>query len=236
MKTFNSLGMALIMSMFCLSLNSCGGDDDGNPGNETTNGGSETPEDNLPEASKTFVGYWLDSYSGTTFRYSNWIFYENGICQQNYYYMGSLSESTKGYWTYNPKTSLLATTVNAWQWQITISNNESWAGITPNKHSFSLNKAANYRYFQDCLEYHKWETETNKIVENVSSLLESSYPGYLNIEEDENTEDFIFKYTFKDFNRVYDTGTITVTNPYHSTKCQLTIKGNIKQTLTIYNE
>lgn len=243
MKTFNFLWMALIASMLCLSLNSCGGDDDGKPEDETTNGGSSTPEDNLPEASKAFVGYWISSFSDNSHAtYSNWIFYVNGTCQQRYYYIGSFSNYTDGYWTYNPKTSILATTANAWQWQITLSNYDSWAGITTSGKSQSYNKASNYKYFYECLSTYKWKTDTNEISESLYQFLSSFYPSnnspYAKFEEDENAEDFIFKYTVIDFihDRILDTGTITVIEPYHSNKCQLIVSGNIKKTLTLYNE
>lgn len=224
--------MALIASMLCLSLNSCGGDDDGKPEDETTNGGSNTPEDNLPEASKAFIGYWLNSLHNSYSKHSDYFFREDGTCD----YIFNDGTGQEGYWTYNPATSILATSIYGSQWQITLSNNESWAGIIASGKAQAFNRASQLQYINEYFKWHKWKAETGRVYEDIETYLKSLYSNqnlYISIEENENTEDFIFKYKINDS---YINGTITINNPYHSTKCQLVFSGGLKQTLTIYND
>lgn len=253
--------MAFIVSALCFNLVSCGGDDDGKPNEEDdTSKGSESPEDNLPEASKTFVGLW----ENISYR-SYYIFLEDGICR----YIGhSVYQSNweEGYWTFNPETSILATTMSiGGQWLVTISNNDSWAGTNGNSgKNTSYKKATHAEYLEEYLNniYIKWKYETEKETANLKTCLNDIGKKLLlditkdmhidyswinvTIEEDENINDYVYKYKI-DGN--YQTewngettklllaqGKFTVTNPYHSTKCQLTFNGKITNTFVIHHE
>ncbi len=52
--------------------------------------------------------------------------------------VGGIKES--GYWTFNAGTNILSTIIGSWQWEVTLSNDESWAGI-----SLGTGKALSYK-------------------------------------------------------------------------------------------
>lgn len=118
-KTFLTKGIAMFVAMTMLITTnmmfvSCSQPDDGN--DEEV----ENPEDNLPDAARAFVGYWVsDSYaSGTRVI----VFNPDGTCW-------TTDPFEKNYWTYNESTMILATTIKEYQWLITLSNSEVWTGI-----------------------------------------------------------------------------------------------------------
>lgn len=258
MKTFKFLEMAFIVSALCFNLVSCGGDDDGKPNEENdTSKGSESPKDNIPEASKTFVGLW----ENISHRGSYYIFLEDGIC----HYIAPF-DWEEGYWTFNSETSVLATTMKiGGQWQVTISNNDSWAGINGNSgKNTSYDKATHTEYLDNYINNSniKWKSETDGIphslymhLQNIENnlLIEAKknlnfvriWPSFI-VEEDDNKNDFVYKYKiYANYETVFNgpneeltlaQGKFTVTNPYHSSKCQLIFTGGITNTFVIYHE
>jgi len=117
-----------IVSIFIVS---CGGSNDSPESVSPT-----TPEDNLPDSSKKFVGYWHNS--STLLSSCDFAFYPNGKCSR--FSTSEENHQDDGYWTFNEKTNILSTTTGGWQWEITLSNTDSWAGVTLG----SSNKAQSY--------------------------------------------------------------------------------------------
>lgn len=110
--------LSLIMALCSMSLISCGGDDSNDepvPENTTT---SESPESNLPDEAKAFVGDWSSDLFGSC------IFFSDGYAKV---------DGGNGYWTYDVETKILATTLGnrygLYQWQVTLSNENTWTGI-----------------------------------------------------------------------------------------------------------
>lgn len=248
MKTFKFLSITLMVCM--LGLSSCSKDDDGKS------------EGDLSEASKAFVGLWTAANES----YDKYVFLEDGVCQYMKSHFNEIPYRytwTKGYWTYNDKTTILATTIEqTGQWQVSLSNENSWAGTNANSGAYTAyKKATNFEYLNTYLldrVYIKWRTEKDtkggyledyleEIKENLSDEIlkdvtyEEMIASYF-LNEDENENDFVFEYKFdvSYWNAVHDSyhitmaeGKFTVVNPYSSTKCQLVFTGDITKTFTI---
>lgn len=246
MKTFNFLRIVFIASMLCVSLNSCGGDDD------------EKQED----ASKAFVGLWQSIDQ----RNDYYIFLEDGICQYIRIHLLEIPYRptwTKGYWTYNTEISRLATSIEyAGQWEVSLSNNNSWAGTNINSGVYTAyKKAPNAEYLNLYIDdlYIKWKTENeqeatlSEHLEKIKERLlaktmqgityEEVRPDY-SLREDENENDFVFQYQFSVNYKIAEDnygrktmaeGKVTVVNPYSPTKCQLVFTGGISKTFTIHS-
>ena len=89
----------------------------------------------LSDAAKAFVGYWYTrSYNSSKY----FMFFSDGTCWET----NGSSVVNEGRWSYNETTKILATTLdpyNPYQWQVTLSESESWAGI-----DFNYNKARSF--------------------------------------------------------------------------------------------
>lgn len=194
MKKYFFQWLVILMASFVsVNLVSCGDDDENRPQKV------ENPEDNLPESSRKFIGYWVCSSDAVDF-----IFYPNGTCKSYYYGF----EKSAGYWTFNAGTNILSTTIGSWQWEVTLSNDESWAGI-----SLGTGKALSYKkddiayvlyYIQSYIENTTWEGNGKTF--NLYKVYPR--PGYHYIE----TSDFLpkqllgFSYGYKFDNKFYITG------------------------------
>lgn len=237
MRTFNFLGMVLIASMLCFSLNSCGGDDDRKPEEEkTTNGGSETPEENLPEESKKFIGYWVNSAKTTDY----YFFREDG-----YFCHIPVDVCRRGKWTY--KQPELTTSRENCQWNIISSDKNSWRGIRYNTNvTETFHRATNFEYQRYLGAFEKWIDENGTIYQskqdiyyNVFRVLFAEYyqhnSTFDGVYEDDNKDDFVFTYKIlkEQFGETIGSGTLTIINPYHPTECQIIFTGSIEKTLTI---
>ncbi|MFR3330073.1 MAG: hypothetical protein ACLTSL_07925 [Odoribacter splanchnicus] len=253
----------------------CGDDNDNDNSDSTPGVEPESPEDNLPEASKTFVGLWINQGN----KGGNFLFFGDGVCwmmlldtygTHNYYH-------TDGYWTYDASTKILATTTNQWQWQVTLSNTEAWTGL-----SLGSGTAQTFKKEKDQLEFMKvilynsfWEETSDSTLTVLSydifhshskEKYTSNFSGfsignsldaainvgtaqYIEILEDDNTEDYTFKYNLREKNylgefgnrlegyyKKYSTpivgsGTVSLKNPTSSTKCNLVFTGTIDKIL-----
>lgn len=140
----------LMVAFLSLGLYSCSNDD------EEKSGGN-SPEDNLPEASKSFVGYWRNSQENLVSS-CDFVFFGDGSCSR--YASESGGHMDKGYWTFNDITKILATTVGEWQWEVTLSNSETWAGISLGSAKTQTFKRDDTRYALACLENTTWECDT----------------------------------------------------------------------------
>lgn len=76
-------------------------------GNEIKN---EVDETQIP-----FIGAW------NTSDYRVWVFRPDGVC---------IGQGEVGEWLYNPATSILATTIDSYSWQVTIVAENAWSGIS----------------------------------------------------------------------------------------------------------
>lgn len=125
----NFMPLLVVLLFAGIGLMSCSSDDD-ESGTEI-----EHPEDNLPNEAKAFVGYWMNGGNGS--RDYDFVFFGDGAC-----WMldgDNMERLDKGYWTYDATTKILATTTGNWQWQVTLSNKDSWAGL-----SLDTNKPQTY--------------------------------------------------------------------------------------------
>lgn len=144
----------MMVSMLSIGFISCGGDDDEAPGgNEQV----ESPEDNLPESSKGFVGYWRNSQDNLVTS-NDFVFFGDGSCDRYNTYNGRFLDG--GYWTFNDITKILATTVGEWQWEVTLSNSETWAGLSLGSAKTQTFKRDDSRYALAYLRNTVWEYDT----------------------------------------------------------------------------
>lgn len=252
------LATAMILPFACISCSSSDDDDDNkteqtqeqNDQNNTDDDKQDvgSPEDNLPDEVKTFVGYW----SGI----KKLIFFSDGV---GWDLETSGYMHNHGYWTYDPDTKILATTQSG-QWQVTLSNQESWTGISignnkPNSFSRVKDKLEYIRYM---LNYSSWVgTQDSTLTIGILQQYKIGYLDYamlftingevsmfedynhqmmqycfLEVTEDDNTDDYTFKYKVSNegFQRT-GSGTITLKNPTSVTKQYIVLDGIINKTL-----
>ena len=103
-----------------------------NEGNNNNNSSST-----ISNAAKQFVGYWTDNntISDKTVIIYDFLFAPDGTCQYGEFINTNNGSGyykfypTNRYWTYNEQTNLLATTMNSFQWDVTIVTPNEWAGI-----------------------------------------------------------------------------------------------------------
>lgn len=73
----------------------------------------------IDETQKPFAGGWHTSDSAV------WILRPDGVCM-----FCEWKKVSMGEWQYNPTTSILATTIDSYSWQVTIVTENAWSGIT----------------------------------------------------------------------------------------------------------
>lgn len=214
----------------------------------------QTPENNLPEASKAFVGYWEDNSS--TIKAVDFLFYADGTGKMWNDYNSVLTE---GYWTFNETTSILATTMNSWQFEVTLSNADAWAGISlGSATSKNYSRGSNFEAIKLILKYSSWkaDSQTLNIFKYLSGTIVPDIPdkymnatecGYiLSMYEDDITDDFRIKYKLSLYSKYYNKdnsyrdywedkgyGTITIENPYMPSKTKIILTGSLDGTLKL---
>ena len=77
----------------------------------------------VDETQKPFMGGWNTSDRCV------WVFRPDGVCIFYDYNSNWDSQGEVGEWLYNPATSILATTIDSYSWQITIVAENAWSGI-----------------------------------------------------------------------------------------------------------
>lgn len=248
----------LIMSL-SICIIACSSDND----DETTNPPteiSEAPEDNLPEEVKAFLGYWVNQGN----KGGDFIFWSDGTCWQ---LPGSydISYHQEGYWTYDTTTKILATTTGQWQWQITLSNSEAWAGFSlgSSKTTYTFKRGDNLSFMKALLSGSSWEESADSTMTlsqyyykdynyyfysgslhfiNKPLVYKNSYTNgrVLCIEEDKNTNDYVFNYILGELGHTYSgddvlrrisSGSVTLKNPYNLKKQRLEFTGPVNKTL-----
>ncbi len=213
-RNFNFMPLLVVLLFAGIGLMSCSSDDD-ESGTEI-----EHPEDNLPNEAKAFVGYWMGSGK------YDFLFLGDGVCWM-------FDEDTRrcmgtGYWTYDVTTKILATTTGNCQWQVTLSNGNSWAGLSldTNKPQ-TYTKAEKFGFFDMVLNKSTWEETSDSIIsfgsyyENIEIANGLSEKGHLwmfetsisaikkihaggfalDIMEDENIDDYVFQYEMRPYTK-----------------------------------
>jgi hypothetical protein len=73
---------------------------------------------------------------------------------------------TDGYWTYDNSTKILATTTNNWQWQVTLSNSDAWAGVSLGSGSTQTFKKEEGKMalFEKLLKNSDWAESTDSVL------------------------------------------------------------------------
>ena len=250
--------------LFLLTFSACGGDDD----DEDILSSSEdevvstSPEDNLADEAKAFVGYWENQME----KGYDFLFLGDGVCKANLYSESPGEAGTVGYWAYNTDTGILATTISNWQWTITLSNSEAWTGISVNTESTckyenyaSVYKDGNYPYFLEFVCRTSWKNESDSILKlgikeyhyiGSSSNYTDHENGYaisgsddvenyelIKFASDDDYSDYTFNYTlYKAGSRSFSkggSGTVTLSNPTSSTTAVLTFTGTLSGSYTI---
>ena len=169
-------------------------------GNDNPSGGnsSSNQEDNLPDEARIFVGFWTGKDNPEMY------FTADGRCFVTIWgdYSGT-GRTEFGFWTYDKDTKILATTIAPYQFQITISNEQSWAGIlyTGDKtYNRAYNKSSNLNLLKSMLYSDtRWET-----------LESNGYRPQCFYDEDYNSEDFTFIYKYQSNDKL--TGVVALEN------------------------
>ncbi len=200
----------VVVSMMLLALGatvSCGG-----------NGSiDDEPEVELSPEEAKLVGYWLNH--GSSARYPNLFLEENGVC---YVIVEDLIKS--GNWTYDETTKILATSVDSWQFNVTLLNDETWAAsyVEGDKvFNQSFERASNYSSFEFLVHF---------IRPQCNMLLD------VNFADNENKEDCVFDYTVDlGLNTKDLTGEVAISNIYNENKAELVFTGDIQMTTKLKN-
>lgn len=256
----NHTNILITVIYFCFNAIACSTNDEID---------SNSPEDNLPEETKAFLGYWESSND-------NYLFFADGICWRIPYNSYNPNNFTpeKGYWTYDNSTKILATTIN--QWQVTLSNPLAWTGISlVNEKVETFEKVtAPLDYIHPILTSSSWEESPDSVL-NIEYLeyrhdynppeyrYTSDFEGYrigysinlnsakyIEILEDNNTEDYIFKYNLREFEykrsggtdiwtgewdlfstEIIGSGTVELKNPKNYSELELVFTGSINKTM-----
>jgi hypothetical protein len=141
----------LFAATWCFSCSSGGSEED--PTEENT------VDDNLPTEANMFVGYWINQ----TYKGGDFIFFSDGIC---YMYPFNSDGREDGYWNFDSSTKILATTTSNWQWQVTLSNSDAWAGVSLGSGSAQTFKKSEDKMalFKKLLEKTTWKESTDSIL------------------------------------------------------------------------
>ena len=247
--------------MMAISSVSCGSDDDDEniPSSSEDEVVSTSPEDNLADEAKAFVGYWQNQID----KGYDFLFLGDGVCKAHLYSEGPGEAGTTGYWAYNTDTGILATTIASWQWTITLSISEVWTGISVNTESICKyeNYASNYKdgnfpYFEEFVVGTRWAnaSDSTLTITSIDRYYTSStkiisgyaiggtddidnYYDVIDFSSDDDYSDYTFNYTlYKKGSRYYSSkssGTVTLSNPTSSTTAVLTFTGKLSGSYTI---
>ena len=237
----------MILGVTASCLLSCSSDDDGGIATNEQNK-PDSPEDNLPEESKVFVGYWDDE--STTTKAVDFLFFTDGTGRIYGNYNNTINE---GYWTFNANTAILATTMNNWQFQVTLSNNEAWSGVSLGTTTAkTYRRGANLDMARALIRESSWKADDLTLIVSGDSkpsgtvlpeLIGSRRYKNITLLEDDNTDDYTFKYEIngeyltsyrgEEYYRSYEagTGTIAIENPYSPSKTRIVLTGFLNGTM-----
>lgn len=196
------------------------GEETNNPDGNTEHHETED-ETNLPSESKLFVGYWANSASGLS-KSANLFLSADGRCIHVYWYMdGKWSYDytyyrhvVNGYyWSYDKDTKLLATTVNGFQFPITLSNEYAWATTTNNWSWSKISDRITANFLlEDCAKWFYDSTEQ-------TTLEQVKQSNKLTFTEN-SSDDFSYNYQSPS-----GSGTLTISNPYNLKNTRIVLTG-----------
>ena len=249
--------MSLILSF--LTFAACGGNDDDDVLSSDNEVVSTSPEDNLADEAKVFVGYWQNQMT----KGYDFLFLGDGVCKAHLYSKDPGEAGTVGYWAYNTDTGILATTISNWQWTITLSNSEAWTGISVETESTCKYENYTNHYTDGNLPYFKefivgtgWVNASDstlviKYLKSYDTSRTNSISGYaiggtddidnyydiIRFSSDDDYSDYTFDYTLYKKGASYysskGSGTVTLSNPTSSTSAVLTFTGTLSGSYTI---
>lgn len=186
----------------------------------------ESPEGNLPDAAKAFVGCWSsnDYNNSSSYRF---VFFPDGTCW--------FSNSSEGYWAYNESTMILATTIDGYQWQVTLSNSEVWTGIDINRGTVKTFKKSVEEFRSLLFSKYSWSDSDGEI--NLTHLQKGEFR--ISYSSDNKKYSFSTKEMKDDFTYVGSIYSpygnmqqmITIENPYDLSKVSIRLSGEINATL-----
>ena len=223
------------MMLVCTSFVSCGGSDD----DEDSGKKSEV-------SNPQYVGAWATDLSSNS---TAFIFYTDGKCKKIRYYTSYgpqyNAEVKYGYWSYDDKTSILATTADNDQWTITLSNNTSWAGINiSNGKTQSFNKTMYPELFLKGLAWSDGKGNTIDFSNGSSAGLgcwitianANKVYGNMTIESPTGKGTTIqCKYLLRESNSstIISSGDLTLSNCYDIQQSQLSLSGKLNLKLSV---
>ena len=251
--------MSLILSV--LTFAACGGNDDDDVLSSDEEVVSTSPEDNLADEAKAFVGYWNNQDS----KGYDWLFLGDGVCKANKYTYDPGYYKITGYWSYDTETGILATTIDNWQWYITLSNSEAWVGISVSSESsctfknYTSSTSGNIYYFREFICGTGWKNASDSTLtlgvgkyhyigssSNYKDLVSGHAIGgsddlknyeVIAFKNDDDYSDFTFSYTLytAGSSKFYTkgSGTVTLSNPTSSTSAVLTFTGTLSGSYSI---
>lgn len=202
------------MLSFCvLSLTSCG--DDGSIQQEQENNEENELENNLSEKALRFVGCWGAQVSAYGHQFT---FFPNGKAIRD--------SASKGVWTFNEDSDILATTIENWQFKITLSTNEAWAGYTLNTgRTVNASKKEDNLFVRDYLLITNWKNEEGDYFPlKLNSSQNITYSNII-LKDKEITMDFKLSY-MKNYRQLTTNGNIIIENIYKESP-KMTINSSI---------
>ena len=181
---------------------------------EKGSGSGDEPELDLSPEEAMFLGYWINNASSSSKYYPNIYMSKDGRC-----YISGERGYEEGYWSYDSETKVLATSVGTWQFNVTLSNEDAWAGTYIYKdqvYNQSFKKASDFETFKLLAR----EIEPCK-----SALVVVSF------EEDENKNDNVFNYSIESSSMVQTiTGKVSMKNSTNLSKTEFTFTGCVEFT------
>ncbi len=196
LKTFKSKSAMIlsVLAIVALGIQSCGDDPD-------------DPSKNLPsENDSEFVGGWQGSMG-------EFLFFNDGNAKLNSYEFGK--------WTFDNNTNILATTLDKWQFIVTLTSTDQWAAIAASgtgtytfdrlgsiEYAYALMAGSSY-VSEDgesgvCGNLQRKQVGTNSIGGNkkyTDALEFNGLFGYITFEDDGDDKDNTFKYTLYSLER-----------------------------------
>lgn len=127
MKTINfkDAFILLAFTLFTLCTSSCSKEDAEDTDIELPGDNDDSDNDEvLSSELKPFIGVW-DRESGANYP-TRWVFYADQTCSGKF----KGGSSPRGQWGFSSKDNILSTTVNGWQYLITLKTDSHWSGVS----------------------------------------------------------------------------------------------------------
>lgn len=204
-----------LLSLCVLNFTSCSDDESIQQEQEQEKNEENESENNLSEKAQKFVGCWSAQVSAYGHRFT---FFPNGKAIRD--------SSSKGVWTFDEDSNILATTIENWQFKITLSTNEAWAGYTLNTgRTVNASKQTDNLFIEDYLLMTNWKNEEGNYFPLKLNSSQSITYSNITLKDKEITMDFELSYT-KNNRRLTTNGNIIIENIYKESP-KMTINSSI---------